>query len=83
MSGRKFEAVEVCYAGSGERVYYSDQDGATHSIPLSWTDLAPADPFVTTAAGRSALRVADLLEVAGIMARIEEQCGGGDNRKCQ
>ena len=44
-------------------------------MPISWTDAADADPFVTLSAGRSAFRISDLLELAEMLAVAgEKQC---------
>ncbi len=55
-----------------ERVYYQDQAGALRSMPTAWTSLAPVDPFVRLAAGRSAFRVTDLLELARLLAALAQ-----------
>jgi hypothetical protein len=39
-------------------------------LPAAWTDVARVDPFVTVAAGRSPLRVEDLLELADLIERL-------------
>ena len=40
------------------------------SVPASWTDLAPEDPLVGVAAGRSLFRVVDLIELAELVERV-------------
>lgn len=50
-----------------DRVFFLDEDGMQRSLPSAWTDAAAPDPFVIVAAGRSALRVADLLDVAALI----------------
>jgi len=40
------------------------------ALPASWTDLAPLDPFVVVAAGRSQFRADDLWELAQLLGRI-------------
>jgi hypothetical protein len=45
-------------------VWFYDEQGRLRGLPSAWTDRAPADPFVVVAAGRSAFRVCDLLELA-------------------
>ena len=49
-------------------MFCEEEDGRVVSFPLSWTDYVAADPFVTVSAGRSAFRVADLLELADLLA---------------
>ena len=59
-------------------MYYHDEAGRLCSLPLAWTNLAFDDPFVSQAAGRSAFRVTDLLELARLVAflagELEEAC---------
>ena len=38
------------------------------SLPAMWTSMAPEDPFVSLAGGRSPLRMADLLELVRLLA---------------
>lgn len=45
------------------RVYYHDESGNLRRIATQWTSLAAADAFVLTSAGRSSLRVEDLLQL--------------------
>ena len=44
-------------------VWFADAEGRLHSLPAGWTDAVAVDPFVAIAAGRSRLRVAELLEL--------------------
>jgi len=53
-----------------DRVYYHDDAGNLRRIAALWTSLAPSDAFVATAAGRSSLRVEDLLQLAAL---VEQQ----------
>lgn len=62
--GREFVLLGVRQNWSQERVFFLDGEGVQHSLPVGWTDAAGADVFVAVAAGRCALRVADLLELA-------------------
>jgi hypothetical protein len=57
------------FFGDPRLVFYDDQ-GELASIPLAWTSLAPVDPFVALAAGRTPFRLADLLELAQFVASI-------------
>ena len=76
LSGKIFELVTCRCNWKEERAYYQDEAGRLCSLPLAWTSLAPEDPFVSLAAGRSAFRVTDLLElarrVAFLIREIEE-----------
>ena len=78
LSGRIFELITRRCNWGEERVYYHDEAGRLCSLPLAWTNLAFTDPFVSLAAGRSAFRVTDLLELARLIAflsgELEEVC---------
>ena len=52
------------------RVYYHDESGNLRRIATQWTSLAAADAFVMISAGRSSLRVEDLLQLVGL---VEQQ----------
>lgn len=63
-------------------MYYQDETGALHSLPLAWTSLATEDPFVSLAAGRSAFRVVDLVELSRrvtFLIRELEEASDEDN----
>ena len=65
-----------------ERVYYHDETGTLCSLPLAWTSLAPEDPFISLAAGRSAFRVVDLVELSRrvtFLIREFEEASDEDN----
>ena len=53
-----------------DRVFFFDDDGQLTSIPAGFTDIDAPDPFVAFAAGRSALRVDDLLALADLTEGI-------------
>jgi hypothetical protein len=53
-------------------VFFLDEDGTQRSLPVAWTDAAEPDVFVTVAAGRSALRVDDLVALVGLIARSSD-----------
>jgi len=40
-------------------------------LPLTWTSLRAADPVVVTGAGRSPFKLADLLELAHLLAQLQ------------
>ena len=44
-----------------ERVYFHSESGRLVSIPASWTDVLPPDPFVVVSAGRALFRMEDLM----------------------
>lgn len=69
--------VGVSHAWGEDRVFFFAEDGTQKSLPTGWTDAGDPDPFVVVAAGRSPLRVEDLLELAELLEALNG--GGGDN----
>jgi hypothetical protein len=70
LTGRCFVFGGVRDTWGDRRVLLLDEEGQVHSLPLSWTDAAEPDVFVTMSAGRSAFRVADLVELATTVERL-------------
>lgn len=68
--GREIDFVDRQQRWGEDRVLYRDPDGYLLSLPARWTSLAPEDPFVIVAAGRSAFRVPDLIELATLVAML-------------
>ena len=55
-----------------DRVTLQYPDGSIQSVPVGWTDLLPADPYLSVGQGRSRFRVEDLLalvELVGLRGR--------------
>ena len=40
------------------------------SVPVSWTDFVPAEPYLSVGRGRSRFRVEDLLTLAELVAAL-------------
>lgn len=53
-----------------ERVFHRDRKGHMASLPARWTSLVPEDLFVTVSAGRSRLRVQELVELAALVRAL-------------
>jgi hypothetical protein len=53
-----------------DRVYFHDEQGRLIGLPAAWTDVAPPDPFVVVAAGRSYFRAEDLGELTRLVRRL-------------
>jgi Family of unknown function (DUF5372) len=70
--GREFTLVVHRRDWGGYRAYFHDDTGRLASLPAQWTSLFPVDPFVAVSAGRSPLRVQDLLELSQLIARIRQ-----------
>ena len=69
---REFELIYCKQDWGEDRVFFRDDNGQVRSLPASWTDVAPLDPFVSMSAGRSLFRVQDLLE----LTRLVDAWGG-------
>ena len=67
--GREFDLVNVAHCWGDERVFYVDENDKVCALPARWTSVMADDPFVVISAGRSELRVADLLELVELIAR--------------
>jgi len=65
--GQEFVLLSVRQTWSEDRVFFLDEDGCQHSLPVGWTDAAGPDVFVTAAAGRCPFRLADLTALAGMI----------------
>ena len=57
---------------------FSDLRAGKKSLPVTWTDVAPPDPFVVLAGGRVPFRTEDLVAVARLAARIRSGNAGPD-----
>lgn len=73
---REFLFLSVGHNWGEDRVFFLDDDGIKHSLPLGWTDAASFDVFVEIAAGRSPFRVEDLIVLADLVAVISGPDGG-------
>jgi hypothetical protein len=69
-SGETFQFVAQRRTWKQDRVFFLLGDGMLTSVPSSWTDVVEPDAFVTIAAGRSRLRIDDLLLLADLIARV-------------
>ena len=67
LCGQEFDLIWYAYAWGEERVHYEAEDGRAVSLPASWTDILPPDPFVAISAGRSWFRVEDLVELVNLL----------------
>lgn len=70
LSGQSCACVGERYNRYGTRLLLQGDDGSIHSIPPHWTDLVDPDPEVIFGRGRALFRVADLVDLAGLVARL-------------
>jgi len=47
-----------------------DEEGSLRSFPVSWTSMAPADPFREIAKGRAPFRTVDLLRLVALVQQL-------------
>src|SRR4051794_3556552 len=81
LSGREYEFFGIRRSWAEERVYVKDERGEVKALPIGWTSAAEKDPFVVVAAGRCAVRLADLLEMAAIVASLQPQKARGSGKR--
>jgi hypothetical protein len=67
LAGRQFTFAFRRHTWGEDRVFFLDGNGDLCGLPAGWTDVAPVDPFVAVAAGRSALRIADVVALADLL----------------
>ncbi len=79
--GRELCFVAVRQTWGEDRVFFTDDEGRLRSLPRAWTDAADVDPVVALAAGRSAFRVEDLLELAELLDRLGRAGEDGEGVK--
>jgi hypothetical protein len=70
--GRTFTLLSCCFNWGQQRVDLHDEQGNLLTLPAAWTDVVPPDPCVVIAAGRSAFRAADLVELAALVDRWQQ-----------
>jgi hypothetical protein len=58
-----------------DRVTFEHPDGGLRSVPLNWTDVVPADPYLSLGRGRSCFRVEELLALADLVAARPQRSG--------
>lgn len=70
LAGREFDLLTRRLTWAEDRVFVAEENGRLVSFPAAWTDVVDEDPFVLVAAGRSALRVEDLLALARLIENL-------------
>ena len=73
LSGRQLVCVGERYNRYGTRLLLRVDEEHVCSVPRQWTDAIAPDPEVVFGGGRGVLRVADLLELAGLVSHLVEQ----------
>lgn len=65
--------MDIRNGWSGDQVYYQDEAGHQRSMPITWTSLIAVDPVVEFGGGRSAFKLADLLELVRLIEAVRAQ----------
>ncbi|MGK3958944.1 DUF5372 family protein [Sorangium sp. So ce118] len=73
LSGRQLVCVGERYNRYGTRLLLRVDEEHVYSVPRQWTDVVAPDPELVIGEGRALLRVADLLELAGLVSHLVEQ----------
>jgi len=69
-SGRQLVCVGERYNRAGKRLLLRVDDSVICSVPPQWTDVVAPDPEVVMGQGRAPFRVADLVDLAQLVARL-------------
>jgi hypothetical protein len=70
LCGQSFGFVVSKILWGESRVTIQLPDGSAQSVPISWTDAVPGDPYLCVGGGRSQFRVEDLLALAKLIAAV-------------
>ena len=71
LHGREFVLLTLVRRWNEERVYFEDEQGRAISLRAQWTNVFSLPPLVAIAAGRSAFRADDLLELARLLREMK------------
>jgi Family of unknown function (DUF5372) len=71
LCGQRFVFLTYRHNWGEDRVSFQDAAGRVHSVPASWTDVAPLDPFVVLAAGRALFCLQDLLALVALVQEAQ------------
>jgi hypothetical protein len=73
MFGMEFDLVDYVRDWREHRAYFYDCQQNLTSVPTSWTNLFPLDPFVAASAGRSYFRTDELLQLVKEIKSLEDR----------
>jgi hypothetical protein len=79
LKGRAFEVLAVRKNWGGDRVWYLDNNGQMHTMPVEWTDIQGPDPVVVVGAGRALFRADRLRQLRRL---IGEQAARSEAPRC-
>ena len=70
---REFVLLTSVRRWNEERVYFEDEQGRTIALRAQWTSVFSPPPLVAIAAGRSAFRADNLLELARLLRKLKPE----------
>jgi hypothetical protein len=70
LSGQRLQYIGTRYTRYGKKLLLRVDDTTICSVPPQWTDIVAPDPEVMMGRQRALFRVADLLELASLLARL-------------
>ncbi len=73
LSGRQLVCVGERHNFYGTRLLLRVDEDRVCSMPRQWTDIVAPDPEVVIGEGRALVRVADLVGLAALVARLVDQ----------
>ena len=68
--GREFDLIDHRRCWAEDRLFYMDEEGEIRGLAAQWTSEVADNPFVVVSAGRSHLRVADLVELVKLIRGV-------------
>jgi hypothetical protein len=78
LSRRQFACVGERYNRYGKRLLLQVDARTVCSVPPQWTDVVAPDPAIAIGKRRAVARVADLMELAQLVADLRHQAGRSD-----
>jgi Family of unknown function (DUF5372) len=73
LSGRELVCVGERYNRYGTRLLLRIDDRTVCSVPPQWTDVVAPDPELVIGKRRAVARMADLVELAALVARLSRR----------
>lgn len=72
LCGQRFEVIGIRKNGNRQWLYFQDDEGQVHSVPVSWTDLYETDAYAEAGEGQVHFRIPDLLKLADLIEYLKE-----------
>lgn len=79
-SGQQLVCVGERYNRYGKRLLLRVDDSTICSVPVQWTDLVAPDPEIVMGDCRALMRVADFINLLGLVERLRRVKSSPDKR---